>query len=72
MCARAACSGGFVGGRLKPDPFSFYYSFDDNYKIPYLYIEGRNDIPLPYEEAYWTNLLDRYINNNFEACINNF
>jgi len=63
---------GFVGGRLKPDPFAFYYYFDDNYKIPYLYIEGRNDIPLPYEEKYWTNLLDRYIHNNFETCINNF
>src|SRR3989338_3288335 len=26
---------GFVGGNLKPDPFALYYSFDDEYKVPY-------------------------------------
>ncbi len=62
---------GFVGGNLKPDPFT-YYSFDDEYKVPYFYIEGKNSIPVPYDENYWANLLDRYILNNFEACINDF
>ena len=63
---------GFVGGNLKPDAFALYYSFDDEYKVPYFYIEGQNNIPIPYDENYWTGLLDRYIINNLETCINKF
>jgi len=63
---------GFIGGNLKPDPFEIYYNFDNNFKVPYFYFEGNNDIPVPYMESYWTNLIDRYINNNLYACIDNF
>jgi len=63
---------GFVGGNLKPDPFEIYYNFDDSLKVPYFYIEGNNNIPVPYKERYWTNLIDRYINNNLDVCIDNF
>jgi len=63
---------GFVGGKLQPDPFEIYYNFDDSFKVPYFYIEGNNNIPVPYKESFWTNLIDRYINNNLEMCIDNF
>jgi len=63
---------GFVGGRLEPDAFVTYFSIDEKYKIPYFYVEGNNNIPVPYEEEYWENLLDQYIELNFESCISNF
>ena len=63
---------GFVGGRLSPDPFKEYYSYDANYKVPYFYIEGKNIIPNPYDEDYWERLVDSYINSNFRQCINNY
>ncbi len=63
---------GFVGGRLNPDPFGLYYHYDESYKVAYFYIEGKNNIPVPYQEAYWTGLLDRYMKNYFEGCIGNF
>jgi len=63
---------GFVGGNLEPDPFELYFSFDENYKVPYFYFENRNNIPVPYNEAFWENLLDQYVNKNLELCINKF
>ena len=63
---------GFVGGRLEPDPFELYFSFDENYKVPYFYFENKNNIPVPYDEEFWENLLDEYVNKNLELCINNF
>jgi len=62
---------GFVGGRLDPDPFE-YYDINPNYEIPYFYTEGVNNIPTPYDESYWTGLIDDYINDNFLNCIDKF
>ena len=63
---------GFIGGGLKPDAFELYYSYDDKYNVPYYYIDGENKIPSPYEEKFWTGLLDKYVNDNLQKCTNNF
>ena len=63
---------GFIGGKLKPDPFEIYYSYGDNLKVPYFYLEGNNNIPIPYDEDFWESMLDRYMRANFESCVNNF
>ena len=63
---------GFVGGRLNPDAFKNYYSYDENLKVPYFYFDGESKIPLPYDEKYWAGLLDKYVNDNLQKCTNNF
>ncbi len=52
---------GFVGGNIVPDSFDDYFSYDGSFKIPYFYVEGENEIPVPYDEEYWENLLQKYI-----------
>jgi|TARA_B100001964_G_scaffold196368_1_gene220887 hypothetical protein len=63
---------GFVGGNIVPDSFDDYFSYDGSFKIPYFYVEGENEIPVPYDEEYWENLLEKYIDLNLKTCINDF
>lgn len=76
-CARetaheAAFYLGFVGGRLSPDPFPFYYRVQENYNIPYFFYEDRETIPVPFDKGFWESRLAQYLSQEFGSCVRDY
>ena len=61
---------GFVGGNLKEDAFPKFYNFDESYRVPYYYHEGKPFILT--EQEFNDLVLEKYMNENLKECTNGF
>ena len=61
---------GFIGGDVAPDPWAEYYIYDDFYKIPFYYHQGKNNMPS--KTTVERDILAQYIDTKLHRCIGNF
>ena len=60
---------GFVGGDVQPPAYPSFFSYDERYKIPYLYQQGKF-IVLTSEFA--QDVLEKYVDAHLQKCTRGF
>ncbi len=60
---------GFIGGDLTPPHYEQYFSYDERYKIPYLYNKGKTVFLTP---EVVQNALGKYVDSRLHKCTGTF